>query len=354
MPKVAIVGTGRGTRVQVPTFRPAGLETVGLWARSKEKGARVAAVLSIPICTTVCRPLLDNSEIDLISITTPPSTHAEMAIAALEAGKHVLCEKPTALNAAQAEEMLSAAGQHPKQLALIDHQLRFLPYYQKMRALIKEGYVGKVLYVEGLSIEDGMLNPKIHWHWWHNVQEGGGRLGAVGSHLIDLTTWLVAQPVRAVEATLRTFVSKRKDGAGITREVTSDDFFDLHLNFSDDAEGFLRGSDVTAGKAVHSILVAGSDGSLHWQAGELEGYRSETKKLESLAVHENIQIPQGLHPTQWVKGSVYLGRALRDVLEHGNLTALAPAATFTDGLNVQRALDAARQSSVEHNRVSIL
>ena len=191
MIKVGILGTGWGTHIQAPAFRKAGLEIVGLWGRTEEKARRIAAELAIPFSTADYEALISRPDVDLISVVTPPHMHAELAAAALAAGKHVLCEKPTALNAEQARQMLLASEAHPGQIALIDHELRFLPTRQKMRALIQQGHVGEIYYVEGTNWSGGLLSPGRRWNWWSEAEKGGGVLGNFGSHVIDALTWLL-------------------------------------------------------------------------------------------------------------------------------------------------------------------
>ncbi|KPV48757.1 oxidoreductase, partial [Kouleothrix aurantiaca] len=124
---IAIIGTGWGARVQVPAFRSAGLEVVALAGSDAAKTERIAGELGVASSTGEWRELLARPDADVVSIVTPPDLHHEITLAMLEAGKHVLCEKPTARDAAEAEEMLAAAQARPRQPALIHHELRFLP-----------------------------------------------------------------------------------------------------------------------------------------------------------------------------------------------------------------------------------
>jgi len=191
--RVGILGTGWGASVQVPAFRRAGMEVVALWGRSEDKARRVAAELSIPFATCDENALVAHQKVGLVSVVIPPHLHARQAIKALEAGKHVLAEKPTALNAREAGQMLEAARAHPGQLALIDHELRFLPSRRRMQSLIQEGYVGEVFAVEGVSRGVGLLNPRRSWNWWSEAEKGGGLVGAIGSHFVDALTWLIGR-----------------------------------------------------------------------------------------------------------------------------------------------------------------
>jgi|TARA_B100001964_G_scaffold245798_1_gene336394 predicted dehydrogenase len=351
--RLAIIGTGWGTRVQTPIFRQEGLEIVGLWARSKEKAQKRAADFGIPFHTADYQAVISHPDVDLVSITTPPHTHAEMAIAALEAGKHVLCEKPTALHTAEAKKMLDAACRHPEQIAVLDHELRFLPTQQKMGALVRDGYVGEVFHVEGTVWAGDMLDLSIPWHWFQDRESGGGWLGAVGSHFIDLMSWLLNRPIQAVNAVLRTFIEERADPESIFRAVTSDEFFTLDLKFGENITGILTGGIVTAGPPVHRLVISGSAGSLHYEDGKLTGYRATTEASEILMVEEHLDVPDKLSPTVWIRSLVHLGRALKTALEMGEYSVLAPAATFVDGLRIQHVLDAARASDKEGQWVEI-
>src|SRR5688572_16095104 len=127
MAKIGIIGSGWGARVQEPLFREAGLDVVGV-ARS-----------------TDWRRLLE-SDAEVISIVVPPSDHLEIATAVIEAGKHVINEKPTALNAAEARRLVALAQRHPNRIAMIDHELRFLPAWRAARERIEE--IGPLRYIE--------------------------------------------------------------------------------------------------------------------------------------------------------------------------------------------------------------
>ena len=342
--KVAIIGTGWGANVQVPIFRQAGLEIAALWARSQEKARNVAAELSIPFGSTDYEAVINQPGVELVSITTPPGLHAQMTAAALEAGKHVLCEKPTALNAAEAELMLSHAQAHPDQVTLIDHELRFLPALQKMRALIGEGFIGEVYSFSGTSWDEWAIGPNIRWHWWHDSEAGGGSLGAVGSHLLDTATFVLDRPVEAVSGDLHTFIREQADSSGAKRPVTSDDFFTLRLRFGGDVTGLLQSNGISPGLSIFHLIAVGSDGTLIFDGSQLLSHRINSSEPEAIETANEVTIPNGLSDNVWVRGTILLATALRTALETGDHSALSPAASFTDGLHVQHVLDAARGS----------
>ncbi len=347
--KVGIVGTGWGVRIQLPAFRAAGLEVAGIWGRGEAKARRVAAEHGIPFATGDLEALLARPEIALVSVTTPPATHLPVAEAALAAGKHVLCEKPTALDAGQAEAMLRASAAHPDRLALIDHELRFVPAFERLRALVADGFVGELYHVEASHLSGGRLDPAGAWDWWSDRAQGGGYLGALGSHYLDLLAWLLGRPVTAVRATLATFVRARRDADGELRPVTSDDYALVALRLggpeADPAAGLLHLSAAVAAAPPHRLLVAGSDGALRYEGRRLLGRKLGARREEDLTPDGSVRVPEGVRDSDWSLGSVHLGRALRAFLEEERIEPLARAATFADGLAVQRLLDAARASN---------
>jgi predicted dehydrogenase len=339
MARIGIIGTGFGARVQTPLFREAGLDVVALTGFHPEKTREVAAELGVRAHDD-WRELVTASDIDLVSVTSPPSEHREMAIAVLEAGKHCLCEKPTALNADEARELVDAAKRHPDQIAIIDHELRFVPSWRDARARIRE--IGVIRYAEVRYASPSRGDRSRAWNWWSDASRGGGILGAVGSHYIDALRWF-GMEVEQVRAHLRTIVGQRPFEGG-SREVTSDDFASVELQLRGGANAVLTLSAVTSGPDETSMLtIYGENGALRFVAEEVLLSRGGAafERLANPAPNLPGNSPGGAFGT----GTLHLGRALRAALDDGDRDALATAATFEDGLMQQRALDAARKSS---------
>ena len=234
MARIGIIGTGFGARVQTPLFREAGLDVVALAGFHPAKTREIAGELGLRAYDD-WRELAAAPDIDLVSVTSPPSQHREMATAVLDAGKHCLCEKPTALNADEAQQLVDAAKRHPNQIAIIDHELRFVPSWRDARARI--GEIGALRYAEVRYASPSRGDRKRAWNWWSDATAGGGILGAVGSHYIDALRWL-GMEVEEVRAHLRTIVDRRpfEDGS---REVTSDDFASVELKLRGGANAVL-------------------------------------------------------------------------------------------------------------------
>jgi predicted dehydrogenase len=258
----------------------------------------------------------------------------------------VLCEKPTARDAAEAEEMLAAAQARPRQLALIDHELRFLPAIIRARQLLADGAIGSVRHALFRVIGNSRADLSRPWNWWSDAARGGGALGAYGSHQIDLLRFLLQSEVAEVAATLHTFIGERPAENGL-RPVTSDDYYSLRLRFANGALATIECSAVARTQEPNSLTLYGAGGSLRWLGGALHHAEasSDFRDITPTATHA---LPAGLQG-DFPHGTVYLAHALSSYLR-GDAGALALGATFADGLSNQRVLDAARESERQGGR----
>jgi predicted dehydrogenase len=324
MVRVGIIGRGWGAKSQAPNFREAGLEVAAIAGRED------------------WRTVIERSDIGLVSIVMPPSRHLEMATVALESGKHVISEKPTALNAGEAERLVDAARAHPNQIAIIDHELRFLPSFRAARERI--GEIGTLRYAEVRYSSPSRGNRNRPWNWWSDADQGGGVWGAVGSHFVDALRYLGFE-IEAVQAALATFIAERSG-----RAVTSDDFAAVHLR--------LRGGAVAA--MTFSAVASGSDEptpfTIHGERGAFRLVGEELLFAEPRGAFRRIagsdlaDRPGNSAGGAFGTATYLLGVALRRALDEGDRHALAPAATFEDGLAQQRVLDAARRSHAAGGR----
>lgn len=341
MANVGIIGTGWGTRVQVPLFREAGLNVQAIAGADPARTTRIAAELGLRAHER-WQDLVSAPDIDLVSIVTPPSEHHAMALAALEHGKHVLCEKPTAMSVREAQELVAAADQHPAQLALIDHELRFLPSWREARPRVNE-WIGTTRHVEVRYASPSRGDRTRAWNWWSDATQGGGIWGAVGSHFVDALRYFGFE-VEAVQGLLSTRIASRPFGDA-EREVTADDFASVQLRLHDGGIAVMNFSAVTSGPDETSMLtIYGERGALRI-TGEEVLLSTDGKPFATVSGGPMATRPGNSPGGAFGTGTLYLGRALREALDEGNLAALAPAATFRDGLEQQRVLDAARLSS---------
>ena len=348
MARVGIVGTGWGTRVQVPLFREAGLQVVAIAGFHRNKTREAAAGLEVEAYDD-WRELIRSSAVELVSIVTPPAEHREMALAALAAGKHVLCEKPTAMTVAEAEELAAAARARPDQIALIDHELRFLPAWRETRARI--GEIGAIRYAEVRYASPSRGDRSRALNWWSDAARGGGIWGAVGSHFADALRYF-GMEFESAQALLHTVIDRRPFGEG-HRDVTSDDWASVHFRMRGGAVVTMSFSAVSSGPDEDSMMtIYGEQGALRFGGEEVlisKGGAPFTRFAGEAMAKRPGNSPGGAFGT----GTLHLGSALRAALDDGDRTALGPAATFEDGLMQQRVLDAARTSSATGGWVTV-
>src|SRR5437867_12339952 len=228
--RIGFVGSGFARRVQLPAlaFVP-GAKATAIASGHRANAEAVARELGIARVYDDGVELARSEDVDLVVVSSTPDTHARYAIAALHAGKHVLCEKPMAIDAFEAAQMVTASEQHPDRLAWIDHELRYEPNRRRARQLIRSNAIGELRHIE-LSLKPylrGDGRPQASdapWNWWFDAARGGGILGAVGSHLIDLCRFWSGSEITYVAGLVETFVKQRTDDSGTPRPVTADDF----------------------------------------------------------------------------------------------------------------------------------
>ena len=254
--------------MQIPGFRDCmGAKVVAIASRHRERAENVAKEFGIETVCNDWQELVNHRDVDLVSIVTPPATHMEITLAALEHRKAVLCEKPMAMNAEQTARMVQqakAAGV----LALIDHELRFLNSRRTMRAMLQNGAIGKVRHCNYVFRSDYRGVKDRQWDWWSNTEMGGGTLGAIGSHAIDSFHWLLGTEIKSVLALLSTHIKQRADKPGDTvRTVTSDDEAKVLFRLVDgannnDTTAAASLSVVESGKYENRLEVYGATGAL--------------------------------------------------------------------------------------------
>jgi predicted dehydrogenase len=342
--------------VQIATFRMGGLLPQAIASRQSENAKRVAETHGIPEVYADWRDLVASDQVDIVSITTPPHLHAEMAIAALQAGKHVICEKPTALNTAEAERMLAAAQAAPNQLAIIDHELRFTPQRQKIYRLFRSNFVGQAIWVEMSWRHSSRLRPDVSWNWWSDAERGGGALGAIGSHLLDLSRWLFGR-VESINAHLATISSPRRDRQGVPRQVTADEHTHLDIRFANGLAGTITASAVSPGSQGMKLTLYGTHGVLRLDESDrlwaIEGEDFPNGHWQEIPVEDPVAERDDLPGnSSFVRGSVYLAQEVAQILNQEE-PWLRQAASFYDGFKVQQMLDSARISAAEQRWVTL-
>ena len=192
---IAVIGTGFARKVQIPAFAACeNAEIVSVASGREENAKATAEEFKIPHFTGEWRESVSRDDVDLVCITTPPNLHKEMTLFAFEQGKHVLCEKPMAMDVGEAEAMLEAS-RNVGVLALIDHELRFQPGRQRAFEMLREGAIGKIRHAKYSFRSPFRGDPGVPWNWWSDAAQGGGALGAINSHVIDSFNWFLGTTV---------------------------------------------------------------------------------------------------------------------------------------------------------------
>ena len=346
---VGIIGTGFAKTVQIPAFQKCeGAEVVSVSSARLENAERVARNFDIAHFTDDWRKTIENERVDLVCITTPPVFHRAMTMFALEHGKHVLCEKPMAMNAAEAREML-AKSKEKNVLALIDHELRFLNGRREARRMIESGEIGKIRHAKYNFRAPHRGSADSPWNWWSDIDAGGGALGAIVSHVFDSLRWFTNAEISSVFCQLQTHVKKRTDAkSGEMREVTTDDEANLILRFAD---GELT-EDATANISVSMVEYPiyqnraeffGTTGAIRVEYdGEFFVGKAGEETWRKVGVDLNEGI-DGARATGWNNGFLAFAAEIVEALRTGK-TIVENAATFEDGYKIQLLLDAARKS----------
>ena len=343
--RIGFIGAGFARRVQIPAlaFVP-GVRATAVASGHRANAEAVAHEFGLPHVFGDGLALAQSRDVDLVIVSSTPDSHATYVIAALEAGKHVLCEKPMALDSYEAAQMVTAGERHAGQLAWVDHELRYEPNRRRARELIRANAIGELRHIE-LSLKPylrGDGRPQAFdapWNWWFDAARGGGILGAVGSHLIDLCRFWSGSEITYVAGLVKTFVPERRDETGALRPVTADDFASCVLETATGVAATMTLSTVAHHGPGHVAQVTGSEGTL------LLSGETKLELGKSGGPLEDISAPDDLWEktkpnNMWARSFVRLLREMVRVI--GGARPEGEPATFYDGWQVQRVLDAVR------------
>ena len=260
---VAVVGTGFGEKIHIPGFQAhPRTQLVAVHHRNLDKANAIASTHNIPHACDRLQDILALPEVTAVSISTPPFLHYEMAKTVLQAGKHLLLEKPMTLSAVEARELYQLATAKGV-VAMMDFEFRFVPAWQLLAEYLAEDYVGQKRLVKIDWLVSSRADAQRPWNWYAQKDKGGGALGAVGSHAFDYISWLFG-PVSRLSAQLSTAIPKRPDPAdgGKLKLVDADDTCILMLELADKTPCQLCISSVTHQGRGHFVEVYGDRGTL--------------------------------------------------------------------------------------------
>jgi predicted dehydrogenase len=342
-------------------------EPTALCGRDPARVSAAAEKLGWSSTETDWRALVARDDVQLVDVCTPGDTHAEIAMAALEAGKHVLCEKPLANTVAEAEAMTAAAERAAARgvRSMVGFTYRRVPAIALARELVAEGRLGQLRHVRAQYLQDWISDPDVPLSWrLQKERAGSGALGDIGAHIVDLTQFVTGERITEVGGMLETFVRERplpESSSGLSAvagagrgPVTVDDAALFLARFTGGAVGSFEATRFAAGrKNAIRVELNGSAGSLAFDFEDMNvlHFHDHTEDPRT-AGFRRILVTEPQHPYvgAWWPAGHLLG------YEHGFthqvvdlVTAIAegsdPLPSFADGLQVQRVLAAVESSA---------
>jgi predicted dehydrogenase len=376
--RIAMIGYGfmgaahsQGWRTAPRVFDlPAEPEMAVIVGRHAEAVADAATKWGWAEWATDWREVIARDDIDIVDIVTPGDSHAEISIAALESGKHVLCEKPLANTVAEAEAMADAAARAAARgiRAMVGFTYRRVPAVTFLRDLIAQGAVGRIAQVRASYRQDWLVDPEMPLAWrLQKEHAGSGALGDIGAHAIDLAQFVTGMKLEKVSGVIDTIVKQRPllgAGSGLSGtaaegygEVTVDDIAIFTGRFDSGVLGSFEATRFATGrKNALSIEISGDKGALAFDLEDLNTLwfydRTAPNQTQGFT---RILVTEAEHPyvSAWWPAGHMLGyehgfsHQVKDLIE-GIVDGTDPYPTFADGLQVQRVLAAVERSS-EHD-----
>ncbi|WP_060664352.1 Gfo/Idh/MocA family protein [Bacillus sp. CHD6a] len=352
--RVGIIGTGFGAKVHVPVMQShPGFEVVSIASVSRGRLGEIKEETGMEKIYGNWEEMLESEEIDLVSVASAPLLHHDMVVKAFSSGKHVLCEKPMAFDAAEAEKMIQARDAAGK-LGWINFEYRFLPARQMVKEIISSGKIGKVLHVNfSLNIAGYERYATSKRGWLSQSDQAGGMLGAVGSHLIDSLLWWTDAKIESVSGQLTTHVPEFTDETGEKEVRTADDAFQAMGNFGGGGT-FNIGSNIAVRHAEGwELEVYGTEGTIKMSQDNKVLVGLGNDPLEEVDIEEALAIPEGMNPVAAGYYNAFY-RSLDEVYKALAGEVVNPhLPVLEDGHGVQVVMDAIRRSHEEKRTVIV-
>lgn len=373
----AVVGTGFIGPVHVEALGRAGVHVSGILGSTPEKSIAAAESLGLPRGYASLDELLADDQVDAVHLTSPNRFHYEQAAAVINAGKHVLCEKPLAMTSAQSRQLVELSNQS-NVVAGVAYNVRFYPLCHEAAARVAENEFGDVLHITGSYVQDWLLKDTDFN--WRVLAEDGGELRAVsdiGTHWLDLVQFISGQKVVAVCADLQTVHATRQrpvggaltfsgetSGDAESVAIQTEDAGSILLKFSGGSRGCLHVSQTTAGrKNCGRFEIAGGKQAIAWNSEQPNalwiGHRdrpSETLLRDPALMHDSaakISSYPGSHCEGFPDTFKQLFKTFYGYVEADDFSAPRPFPTFEDGHNEMLLCEAILQSHRQQRWVDV-
>jgi predicted dehydrogenase len=378
-PKAAVIGLGFMGRTHIQSLRRLGIEVNGVAGISEDEAQKAAAELSIPKWYKSFDEAIADLDVKVVHLCTPNNLHFQQARKALEAGKHVLCEKPLAMTSAESK-VLAELAKKTGLFTAVNYNLRFYPICQEARARIMAGDLGTPYLIHGAYLQDWLF-LKTDWNWRLEPEQGGNLrvVADIGTHWMDLVTYLTGLKITSVMADFTTVHRTRLQPEGevetyagkieknvATKEVPikTEDAAVILFRFENGALGNVSLSQVSAGRKNYFWFeISGSKSAFRWEQenpNELWiGYRDQPNQVLSKdpsLFHPEVRALTGFpggHPEGYPDTFVQVFRQFYGAIASGKMPETGKFATFQDGHHEMVLCEAIQRSVVEKRWVKV-
>jgi predicted dehydrogenase len=373
---VAIIGLGFVGKAHLEALRRLGIPVRGILGSSPERTQEAARELGIERGYSSLEELATDAGVTAVHVCSPNHAHFDQSKAALKAGKHVMCEKPLAMNTRESGSLIELS-QKLNRVGAVTYNLRYYPLCHEARAIVQKGLIGEPRLIHGSFLQDWLLYP-TDWNWRLQPELGGDMrvVADIGTHWLDLLTWITGQKVTELCADLATVIPIRKrprarvqtfqqtTGATDDFKVTTDDYASILLHFDRGAHGVCTVSQISAGRKTRLWFeIDGLEGSLAWNSEEPNtlwiGRRREPN--QELIKDPTLMSPEtrgyaaypGGHPEGYPDTFVQLFKDFYAYLEAGDLSKPRTFPTFETGHEEMHVCEVIAQSARESRWVKI-
>jgi predicted dehydrogenase len=375
--QAAVIGVGFVGRAHVEALRRQGIPVVGILGSSRERTEQSRRALRIDRAYKSLEELTRDESVNVVHVCTPNNVHLQQSKAALESGKHVMCEKPLTMDSGESFSLVELARKL-KRADGVAYNLRYYPLCQEAHAIIQRGAIGEPRLVQGSFLQDWLLFP-TDWNWRLEPQLGGElrAVSDIGTHVLDSLTWLTQRKVTEVCADLATVIPVRRKPRGRVEsfqnasatefdevKISTDDCASVLLRFEGGLRGLITVSQISAGRKARLWWeIDGSEGSLAWNSEEPNtlwmGRRTEPNQvmlkdpaLMSPATRGYSAYPGG-HQEGYPDTFAQLFKDFYAYIDKGDFAAPRSFPTFQTGHEEMLLCDAILASSRERKWISV-
>ena len=354
-PSVGIIGLGYG-RAHIPGFQAHGCRVVAVCQRDEGAARKIAGTYGVPGVFTRWEELIERARPEIVVIATPPHLHKAIALAAFQAGAHVLCEKPLAMNAAEGRDMIAAAAR-ARRIAMTGFNWRFTAGMRELHSLVQGGGIGRVFHLSGRWFGARWADETAAATWrMDRAQAGFGAMGDMGVHLVDMIRWSFGEFTRVTAHSGVAYPAR--SAPGVSRPADAEDYCTVLAQLASGAEVSFTASRVAHGANEHALEAYGSTGAVaykltregsSWHAGQLSVAKAGGG-FQRLELRPTPATVEGDPMEQVGRGTI---APLVATMLEGIKSGKTPSPSLEDGLKAQAVLDAVVEGAARGTWVDV-